>query len=193
MALADPLTPLPLEDTSWRAWCDALAAGIAGVPDALLAEAAAIIRRADIVLTAGNGGSSSLASHAAQAVSKPSYGPGGGRAAVCLTDSTPTLTSHTNDGGWQDALVEAGRPFLTAAKCALIAISSSGRSENIHRLAALCADAGCPVITLTGFDGYPLRSLATVSLHVDSHDYEVIEPVHDGFLHRIQAHLRRTA
>ena len=179
-------------EASWRVWLDALTAGIAGVPDALLAEAAARIAAADLVVTAGNGGSASLASHAAQAIAKPSYGPGGGRASVCLTDHTPIITAHTNDGGWPDALVEAARPFFDACpRAVLFALSSSGRSENIHRLAVFAADRGHPVIALTGFDGYPLRGVATVSLHVDSHDYEVVEPAHDALIHRIQAHLRR--
>lgn len=177
---------------AWHDWLREMADGVAGVPDRDLERAAEVIFAAGIVLTAGNGGSASLASHVAQAVAKPDYGPGGGRAAVCLTDHTPILTAHANDGGWVDALVESARPYFEAmtARCALVAISSSGRSENVCRLARLAADRGAPVIAFTGFDGEPLRSLATVSLHVRSRDYEVVEPVHDALLHRVQCHFR---
>ena len=177
---------------TWEAWSSAVATAIAAVPDADLLRAAEVLLAARLVLTAGNGGSSAIASHAAQSIGKPDYGPGGGRAAVCLTDSIPTLTAHANDGGWFFALEEAARPFLRAAeKTCLLAVSSSGRSENVVRVARLFQYTGRPVIALTGFGGEPLRSLATVSLHVDSSDYEVVEPVHDALLHRIQYYVRR--
>lgn len=181
------MTPLP----AWEDWVSAVASGVAAVPDGVIARAAEILLAADVVLCAGNGGSASLASHAAQAVAKPSYEPGG-KAAVCLTDHTPTITAHANDGGWNDALAESARPFLDrfGARCAVVAVSSSGRSENVCRLARLARDRGAQVVALTGFDGDPMRSLATVALHVPSHDYEVVEPVHDALIHRIQQHLR---
>lgn len=175
---------------AWSDWVNAIHRAVAGVPDNDLRRTAVVIRGAGLVVCAGNGGSSAIASHAAQAISKPDYRSGGGRPAVCLTDGAPALTAHANDGGWSDALTEAARPFLAIPGCVLLVISSSGRSENVVRLARMFADAGRPVISLTGFSGEPLRSLAAVALHVDSHDYEVVEPVHDALVHRIQAHLR---
>lgn len=176
---------------AWKQWTDAIAAAVVSVPDETLRRAADEIVQADLIVTAGNGGSSSLASHMAQAIAKPDYAAGGGRPAVCLTDHIPTLTAHSNDGGWADAMVESGRPFVDAAPiCALVVFSSSGRSENIVRLARLFVEHDQPIIAFTGFGGEPLRSLATVSVHVDSQDYEVVEPVHDALLHRMQYHLR---
>lgn len=175
----------------WITWSRAVASAIASVPDEVLLGAAGVLRSAGVVLTAGNGGSAAIASHAAQALLKPSYAPGGGVAAVCLSDCVPALTAHANDGGWPGALVECARPFLDAgASLALLLVSSSGRSENLVRLARLGRERGLPVVALTGFSGEPLRSLATVSIHVDSDDYEVIEPAHDAVLHRAQYHLR---
>lgn len=171
-------------------WSDAIAQGVASVPEADLIRAAEEILRADIVLTAGNGGSAALASHAAQAISKPSYEPGGGHPAVCLTDNVPLLTAHANDGGWESALAETGRPLIENLKCALLLISSSGKSENICRLGRLALGFHRPIIALTGFGGGPLRAMATVSIHVPSDDYEIVEPSHDALLHRIQFHIR---
>jgi len=142
------------------------------------------------VLTAGNGGSSALASHAAQALLKPDYQAGGGKSAVCLTDAVPALTAHANDGGWASALKEMAAPFLLF-RPVLLLISSSGNSENILQLARNGRGHQCYVIAMTGFAGGALRGLATMSIHVDSDDYEVIEPVHDALLHRIQYHIRR--
>ena len=174
---------------TWQAWTTAMTSGIIGVPDETLLLAAKTIAKARLVVTAGNGGSASLASHMAQAIAKPDYAAGGGRAAVCLTDHTPTLTAHSNDGGWASALLESARPFLTPGTVVVV-FSSSGKSTNVYRLVNHARVLGLDVIAFTGFDGEPIRSLATVSIHVDSHDYEVVEPCHDALLHRIQAHLR---
>lgn len=175
---------------TWREWTDALDRGIKSVPDDDLKEVARMIGESSIILTAGNGGSSSLASHAAQSYMKPCYRAGGGYPAMCLTDAVPTFTAHANDGGWDSALVEVAQPFFKVFSGGLLVLfSSSGRSENIVKLARE-AIPRWPVVAFTGFDGGPLRSLATLSIHVDSHDYEVIEPAHDALLHRVQAHLR---
>ena len=177
--------------TDWKEWSDAVAAGVRGVPDEALALAAATLSAASLVLTAGNGGSAALASHAAQALMKPGYEAGGGRAAICLTDSVPALTAHANDGGWSKSFVELGRPFLRDNfGVALWLFSSSGSSANVVALAELARQHYRPIVAFTGFGGEPLKSLATVSAHVDSRDYEVVEPVHDALLHRVQYHLR---
>lgn len=183
----------------WREWVDAVATAVASVPDEDLASAARVILGGEIIVTAGNGGSATLASHIAQAIAKPSYEAGGGRAVVCLTDHTPTLTAHANDGGWASALVESARPYIESTECVLVLFSSSGSSENVVRLARLAAEWGRKIVAFTGFKGEPLRSLATVSLHVPPHGtdrwppvarYEVVEPVHDALLHRVQYYLR---
>jgi len=180
-----------VNDTAdWQLWCNAVASGVRGVPDETLARVAETLAVAGIVLTAGNGGSSCLASHAAQALLKPNYAAGGGQAALCLTDNAATLTAHANDGGWAMALANVADPFLLARmRPVLWLFSSSGTSRNLVELAQLAE--GYPIIAFTGFDGGPLRQFATLSVHVDSRDYEVVEPVHDALLHRVQYHLRR--
>lgn len=183
-------------EESWRAWSDAIATTVRAVPDSTLAHAAELLRSSSIVLTAGNGGSHALATHAAQALLKPSYTAGGGQQVVCLSDNISALSAHANDGGWHSALAELGRPFLEKAprtgphRAMLWLFSSSGRSGNLVQLAQLGLAMGHRLIAFTGFSGEPLRSLATVPVHVDSQDYEVVEPVHDALLHRVQYHLR---
>lgn len=175
---------------TWTAWSDEVCAVVRSVPDVLLEQAAKEILSAEIILTAGNGGSSALASHMAQAIAKPAYAAGGGRPAFCLTDNRETLTAHANDGGWEDALVESAKPYLETLRCTLVVFSSSGKSENVVRLAKFAVNCGHPVVAFTGFGGGPLRGAAKVAIHVDSNDYEVVEPVHDALMHRCQYHLR---
>lgn len=175
----------------WSEWTDEIAAGVRSVSDERLLAVACIIAKSTVVVCVGNGGSSAIAAHAAQAIGKPDYAAGGGHAAVCLTDNVPTLTAHANDGGWESALEAAGRIWLEMIpRSCLLAISSSGRSKNVIRLAQLARLLRRDVIAFTGFEGEPLRSIATISIHVESKDYEVIEPAHDALLHRVQAHVR---
>lgn len=180
-------------------WLNEIASCLQGVRDEDLAAAAAEILRAGAVVAAGNGGSASLASHFAQAVMKPDYAAGGAaRAAACVTDAAPTLTAHANDGGWPSAMLETAKPLLAAMPRAAVALfSSSGRSASVVAIAEHARTGRHPVITFTGSaggsGGGPLRKLADVSLHVESDDYEVIEPAHDALMHRIQYHLRRLA
>lgn len=175
--------------TSWADWSDEIAAGVRGVPDDKLKDVALMLRSSRLVLTMGNGGSHALASHAAQALMKPSYLAGGAVAAVCLSDAVPTLTAHANDGGWDNALRFLAAPYLRSTTT-LLAFSSSGKSENIIRAVDDALKAGCRVIAFTGFGGGPLSLAAHLSVHVESTDYEVVEPVHDALLHRVQYHLR---
>ncbi len=176
----------------WGEWASAVSLGVLNVRDDVLRSAAQVLVGSRIILTAGNGGSSALASHAAQALGKPAYKAGAGLAAACLSDMTPTLTAHANDGGWANALMETARPFFerSVGGVTLLLFSSSGQSENIVQLVRMGTKENCEIIAFTGFDGGALKQRATVSLHVDSRDYEVIEPVHDALLHRIQYHVR---
>jgi D-sedoheptulose 7-phosphate isomerase len=179
-----------LRTVPWAQWCDEIEIAVRSVPDDLLRHAAEVLSRSQLVVVAGNGGSHALASHAAQALMKPSYEAGGGIAAVCLGDGVPTLTAHANDGGWSSAFAAAASTFFEHCHTTLLVFSSSGKSENIVRATQLAREKGCEVVAFTGFDGEPLKSLATVSIHVDSRDYEVVEPVHDALLHRVQHNLR---
>ena len=89
-----------------------------------------------------------------------------------------------------DVLVQLAKPFIEKSlPPTLLLFSSSGNSPNIVELAKFGMQAGCFIITFTGFGGF-LRNCANISVHVDSDDYEVVEPAHDALLHRVQYHLR---
>ena len=177
--------------TPWAEWRAAFADCLAAVPDTVIQKAAQILLAADVVVTAGNGGSSAIASHFAQAIAKPDYRAGKGRGSFCASDNIPTLTAHANDGGWETALMETARPILERVpRAVLVAISSSGRSKNVVKLVELAKDIGHPIVTMTGFEGEPIRSMGTVSLHVPAHEYELVEPAHEFIAHRLQVLLR---
>ena len=69
---------------------------------------------------------------------------------------------------------------------ALIAISSSGKSENILRGVDVAQSKGCSVITLSGFDkSNPLRSKGIYNFYVPANDYGPVEITHQYICHCI--------
>lgn len=68
----------------------------------------------------------------------------------------------------------------------LVAISSSGRSENILRGVRSARVKGCSIITLSGFEkDNPLSLLGDFNFYVPDRKYGPIEIIHQFILHYI--------
>ena len=68
----------------------------------------------------------------------------------------------------------------------LMAISSSGNSENIHRGVQAARSAQCEVITFSGFEeGNPLQSMGDYNFYVASPSYGPVEIIHLSICHCI--------
>jgi D-sedoheptulose 7-phosphate isomerase len=120
----------------------------------------------------GNGGSAAIASHMATDFCK-----NGGMRAMAFNDSA-LLTCLGNDHGYEQVFRRPVELFADAGDI-LIAISSSGRSENILLGVQEARRKGCIVITLSGFDqDNPLSSLGDCNFYVASHHYGPVEVVH---------------
>ena len=65
----------------------------------------------------------------------------------------------------------------------LLAISSSGNSDNIVRAAAQAKSLGMTSIGLTGFSGGRLKAMADIALHVPADNYGVVEDAHQIIMH----------
>jgi D-sedoheptulose 7-phosphate isomerase len=129
------------------------------------------------VIFIGNGGSAAIASH--QAVD---YWKNGGMRAIAFNDSS-LLTCIANDYGFAEVFERPVAMFADPGDV-LIAISSSGRSENIHRGTAAARAAGCAVITLSGFaPDNGLRALGDINFFVPSHSYAEVEISHLAVCH----------
>ncbi len=163
-----------------------------------------MLRKSHFVMTAGNGGSSAIASHFCVDYMKVARS---GCPCVCLTDNVPLLTALVNDHkvpseAWRETLVQASEAY-GAINPTVIAISSSGNSPNVVRLVEHCLRVGNPLVALTGFSGdngvaraiswyeqnSDLRTKFT-HLHVPSHDYGVVEDSHGAILHAIIRELK---
>lgn len=120
----------------------------------------------------GNGGSAAIASHMQNDLCKAV------RMRSLVFTEQSLLTALANDDGYPTAY-ETLMNLWADADDLLIAISSSGRSENILRCAQAARQAGCQVVTLSGFAAdNPLRSLGDVNFYIPSHSYGHVELAH---------------
>lgn len=137
----------------------------------------------------GNGGSSSIASHWANDLNKTVLGHKGDKKsrrfqAICLSDNVPVLTAWANDVGYACVFSEQLKNFIHHADT-LVAVSSSGNSENIINAVKLAKKHKVKVIAFVGFHGGKVGKLADAKIHVASHKYLIVEPIHDAITHVI--------
>jgi len=100
------------------------------------------------------------------------------------------LSCMSNDYGYENSFSE---PLSTLAqeKDLLIAISSSGRSPNIHNAVKSIKKVGGEVITLSGFsEDNPLRLMGDLNIWLDSTSYGLVEIGHLFYLHYLSGHLK---
>ena len=100
------------------------------------------------------------------------------------------LSCMSNDYGYENSFSE---PLSTLAreKDLLIAVSSSGRSLNIHNAVKSVKKAGGEAITLSGFgEDNPLRSMGNLNVWLDSTSYGLVEIGHLFYLHYLSEHLK---
>lgn len=136
-------------------------------------------RKGKKLIFIGNGGSAGIASH--QAVD---YWKNGGIKAITFNDSS-LLTCISNDYGYHRVFAEPVRQFAEAGDI-LIAISSSGSSENILQAVQSARDLETRVMTLSGFDSTnPLRTKGDLNFYVPSYSYGHVEVSHLCILHAI--------
>lgn len=124
------------------------------------------------VIYIGNGGSASIASHQAVDLWK-----NGGIRAIAFNDPS-LLTCVGNDYGYEQVFEKPIEMFADPVDV-LIAISSSGRSQNILRAVDMAKDKGCSVLTLSGFRAdNPLRKKGRLNFYVPSESYGFVEISH---------------
>lgn len=129
------------------------------------------------VVFIGNGGSAAIASHLAV-----DYWKNGGMRAIAFNDSS-LLTCVSNDFGYPHVFAKPVEMFCDAGDI-LVAISSSGRSENILLAVNAAKVIGCTVITMSGFSGdNPLRLAGDLNFYVPSDSYGHVEIVHLAVCH----------
>ena len=135
----------------------------------------------------GNGGSSSVCSHAATDLCKIA-----GVRARGVGDINH-LTCVGNDYGYENSF-STGLEWFAESSDLVVLVSSSGMSPNILRAAEIAKTIGCQLITFSGFSSEnKLRTLGNLNFWVDSSSYNVVEMVHHIWLVSVCDYLGATA
>ncbi|MDO8616030.1 MAG: SIS domain-containing protein [Dehalococcoidia bacterium] len=156
--------------------------------EAILAAAALIVcslTQGGKLMLCGNGGSAADCQHlAAELVGRMNGRQRPALAALALTTDTSALTALGNDFGYETVFqrqVEArGRPGDV-----VLAISTSGRSQNVLRALTAAARAGLATVGLTGDGPGPLADLTDIAIRVPSANTQRIQEAHIAIGHVI--------
>ncbi len=137
------------------------------------------------VFICGNGGSASTASHFAVDLGKgASFGRKTRFRVMALTDSLPTITAYSNDVSYECVFVEQMKNFADPGDV-VVAISSSGNSQNVLRAVEYANIIGCRTIALTGCGGGRLGPLVQLNIEIPHAHTGRIEDLHMIVLHMI--------
>jgi D-sedoheptulose 7-phosphate isomerase/D-glycero-D-manno-heptose 1,7-bisphosphate phosphatase len=178
------------------AYGDELARALGMIGTAQLARAAELLNdayeRGASVFSCGNGGSASIANHLqCDHVKGVRNGTNLTTRVFSLSTNVELFSAIANDIGY-DAVFEYQLQSLARTGDVLIAISSSGRSPNIVRALEWANGHGMHTIALTGFSGGAARELASVSVHVRSDNYGIVEDAHQACMHLLAQYVRQS-
>jgi D-sedoheptulose 7-phosphate isomerase/D-glycero-D-manno-heptose 1,7-bisphosphate phosphatase len=144
------------------------------------------------VFACGNGGSASIANHLqCDHVKGVRNGTDLTTRVFSLSTNIELFSAIANDHGY-DLVFEHQLQSLARPGDVLIAVSSSGRSPNIIRALEWANRQGIHTVALTGFSGGAARELASVSVHVRSDNYGIIEDAHQACMHLLAQYVRQS-
>jgi D-sedoheptulose 7-phosphate isomerase len=134
-------------------------------------------RQGNKVLLCGNGGSASDCQHLATEFMVRYVEPRKPLPAIALTTDTSILTAHTNDFGFKDVFARQVESLGHQGDC-LIAISTSGNSENIIEAVKMAHSQQMQSIILTGNTGGKLATFSPYLIIVPSDITARIQEAH---------------
>lgn len=156
---------------------------------------AALERAAEVVFSAGrdgkriyvvgNGGSAAIADHLCCDWTKGTSCSGHSTIKThSLSSNVALYSAIANDYGFENVF-STQVDFFGEAGDVLIAISSSGNSENILAAVRQAQGKGMSVIGLSGFSGGKLKAACDISLYAAADNYGVVEDCHQAIMHII--------
>lgn len=141
-------------------------------------------KKGGTVFLFGNGGSAADAQHIAGELFSIFRLRRIPLSANALTTDTSVLTSISNDMGYE-YIFSRQLEALATPKDLVIALSTSGESENVVRGVQLAKSRGIKTITLAGEKGGKLAKLADIAIKVPSNDVAHIQEAHTTIGHII--------
>ena len=140
------------------------------------------LKRGGKVLICGNGGSAADAQHIAAELLGKYEKMRPGMAAIALTTDTSFLTAWSNDDCYEN-IFSRQVGSLGKKGDVLIAISTSGNSENVIRALKVAEKKGLKTITFLGKDGGRMKGIGNVELLVKHNRTCRIQEVHELCYH----------
>lgn len=135
----------------------------------------------------GNGGSASTASHMVCDLTKNA---GMNVPMNCLSDNVPIFSAYANDDNYRSVFLNQLGKWMLPDDL-LIAISTSGESENVYDSLRMAYHMGAQTILLTGNNRESSCALAASHvIYVESNNIGVVEDVHLIINHMLTEVLR---
>lgn len=123
------------------------------------------IKNGGKVLIFGNGGSAADSQHMAAEMIGRMLIERRPLPAIALTTDTSNLTAVANDYGYSEVFIKQVQG-LAKKEDVIVALSTSGNSENVVKAVEAARKIGCRIIALTGGSGGKLKDMADISLNV---------------------------
>lgn len=137
------------------------------------------------ILSCGNGGSAGDAQHFSSELLNRFERERPGLAAMALTTDSSTLTSIANDYAYEDIFAKQVRA-LGRSPDILLAISTSGNSDNVNRAIEAAHERTMKVVALSGRDGGRMAQVLNeddVEIRVPAERTARIQEVHLLVIH----------
>ncbi len=137
----------------------------------------ALLETEDIIWLIGNGGSLTVAQHAALDLTKAS-----GKKAICLSDPG-VITAYTNDLTFEMVFKNYLEKFITIQDI-LISLSASGESKDILEAVEYCNKSNIITIGITS-KGSTLAKISKLAIEFDEKDPKVLEDLFSITMHKL--------
>jgi len=142
----------------------------------------ATLRAGGTVLACGNGGSATQSSHLVTELVGRFKRERRPLRAVSIPDNAGLLTAVSNDYSYADAFARHVEGLVRPGD-ALVALSTSGNSENVLRACQAARRAGARVVGLTGAAGGRMTGLCDVLIQAPDDDTPRIQELHLAAIH----------
>ena len=194
MRVRFPSIPIPFANKYFDQYTIELSEALRSINSSAFDKAAAVIEETlendKTIFSCGNGGSAAIANHLVCDYQKGINSNTKFRPKVVgLASNVELITAVSNDMSYKEVFAMPlqihGRPGDL-----LIAISSSGSSENIVSALNSARALGMKSIALTGFDGGRCRDIADISIHVEHWNYGIVEDAHQVCMHSLAQFIR---
>ena len=130
------------------------------------------------VFWCGNGGSASQANHlSAELIGGMYKDKKSPFKSLCLNVDTAFMTAWSNDDSF-DNIFSRQLESLAQSGDILIALSTSGNSNNIINAVKYCNKNDIKIISLTGFDGGLLKDHSDININISINNTQRIQEMH---------------